>query len=808
MKATISFTLAFSALALSGVGFVCAQKAPLVSYASTPSAHASLLSPSYYEEYLALSAPSDVAATSGYTAIENEKTEGFMAIADGKNVHVFDCADGVYRTYSHGKEVRNLAFYDADTLLFSDSSTKLYKLSLTAFKNGGTAEKLVSQDGDVSCSTFTAHDGYVYYTTTVAGKTTLFSLSMDGAVTRELLSIKNETPLAYDKGALYYVHEREGFVSLLAISPQAQSIQPINVTCFERSVRSMAFVSNLFCMVTEDGDFYSYDFATLKTHEFAADAEIITHETKDFVSVSSNGNTAYTVRKNAVLAYLAESAVFSDHEICAASSSQGRLRDATDLLLHEDKLFIADGGNQRVSVYNVATNAYEREIPTTANSPLMASNGETLLLADSSQATLYDLSKTRYGEVVFTIEDAAIEGNVIGAASVYDCYYLLTDKNYCYALQTSDSDWTYTETQKKLPHFAVALTADVYGSLYVAYNDDGIYRFTEKELLDPSENGVRLVSHLSDVEKLGVDYETNVYALTDGTTVKYTANAQGEYAESARFTPDYHLVNDATPKVCAFTFGVESADAYLLYDGDYIVKTDEWNVPVVNPIPVGNAAQIVFGEQPQSFSAVTVAEDTILIAFDIQALQTATVFPYLAFQRTQTAQRALKLGEEGDYSILVLTDERTGKQSAYLAPSKNCTALEESDYRVRYTEPIAGYVTNDVSLYKFPYLTELLTVGQVVRNSEVKIVGKIYKLDHAYYEIEIPDGNGNVKIGYVPKNYVTFFNGAPPVPSEEIYGEQEADTDAIWRCVYILLGLGAICILVDFLILHKPKQEE
>ena len=94
------------------------------------------------------------------------------------------------------------------------------------------------------------------------------------------------------------------------------------------------------------------------------------------------------------------------------------------------------------------------------------------------------------------------------------------------------------------------------------------------------------------------------------------------------------------------------------------------------------------------------------------------------------------------------------------------------------------------------------------RGAEVKLLGEINKLDHAYYEIEYTAENGETVTGFIPQSYVMPFNGISPETSTVTYGETEDDNDAVWRFTYIILGLAAIGILVDFLLLYKPKNKE
>ena len=117
-----------------------------------------------------------------------------------------------------------------------------------------------------------------------------------------------------------------------------------------------------------------------------------------------------------------------------------------------------------------------------------------------------------------------------------------------------------------------------------------------------------------------------------------------------------------------------------------------------------------------------------------------------------------------------------------------------------------GYLTNEVSLYKYPYLTALLTVQKLDKNAAVTVLGEIDTLDYRYYYVSYTDENGAVKTGYVPKGYVTNFNGAPPDAETAEYGAADTDFDSLWRMCFLLLGCACICVLADYLILHKRKS--
>lgn len=765
--------MALTALSLAGAAGFCMQKqVPLT--AAAASYKTELISPTSYEQYLSLTAPSDVAATDDYTAI-----------ADGKTIYVYDRADGIYRSYVHTDHVSKLVFDEAGNLYFL-SELQLYKLS---------PKTLTVTPMNIVCVNFTIDGDSLYYY--AMSKTVLkrYSLSSGTVNNVELLgSLQDSSPLTYGKDGLYYVCKNGEQYTLYATGKTA------GIAEFSQPLRSMTIANNLFCAVTESGSFYAYNFNSLSDH-----GTPITEAECDYVSVCSNGDSVYAVCGNAVRRYSVEQTAFTDYEICSSSASTHRFNEANQLYLAENRLFIADDGNDRISVYDTEEKSFMGAINSTLPTPFLTSYGETLLVSSSQEAVLYDLSEKEYGTPLLTVSNDELNGNVIGSACVYDRYYLLTSNGYCYTLSKTDGNWTYAETQT-LP-YATAFTADVYGSLYVAYDNGALYRYTEKTFSDANANGEKLLDGLYDVEQLAVDYENNLYALTNGTLTKYALNGTS-YAQTATFTPYYGLVLDESPKLNSFAFGVNDEYAYFLYEGNYLVKSDELQIPTVNPIPVGDAANRVFDTDNRDFTVVTVAEDTILTEFDVGKLQGATEFPYVAFKRCLENTTALKIGEESGYAILVVAEAQAGYKT-YLAVRSACTALSEADYRTSYTgTEKTGYLTNEIPLYKFPYLTDLLSVATLPRGAKVKLLGEVLKLDHAYYEIAYKTENGETVHGFIPQSYVMPFEGISPDVNTVTYGKTEDDKDAVWRFVYIILGLAAIGILVDFLLLYKPKNKD
>ena len=238
-----------------------------------------------------------------------------------------------------------------------------------------------------------------------------------------------------------------------------------------------------------------------------------------------------------------------------------------------------------------------------------------------------------------------------------------------------------------------------------------------------------------------------------------------------------------------------------------MVKTERLQLPTVQSIAVDGADESIFGSQTDGVQVVKIQKNALLIEFDLPSLQNATVFPYLAHKRNATETTALKLAETDKYNAVAVFDETQNQYHTYLVLKTACTQLSAQEYSVVYETGKTAYLTNSVNLYKFPYLCELLTAARLERGAEIVLLGEIGELDHEYYFIAYKTANGETKTGYIPQSYATDFNASPSQMQENGYGNAENNDDAVWRMTYLLLGLAAIAILVDFLILHKRNRD-
>ncbi|MBR2321370.1 MAG: hypothetical protein IKA57_04465 [Clostridia bacterium] len=811
-KRTILSIAALTALSCIGAASLCAKKNPSV-VANADVSNVELLSPESYVQYLPLVAPTDIAVT-----------ENFTAIADGQKIYVYEGnitgnVQGEYRIYTHKEAVSELSFDDNNNLYFL-SEFELYKLPLNALGTPMSATKVES----IVCSGFTIKENTLYYYAMSKNVIKRYSLT-NGAPLEDITltaPLQEYTPLTIDKdGILYYASDRDSAYTIYAVNVTTRTSNA--VITFNEPLKSITIANHLLGVVTKSGIFYTYsnyDLDDSKAENITPITDTSLDETdkNGYMAVYPYEDSIFAIRDNAIRQYSVSKLTFTDFEITSASAAPHRFNSANDVFLAENKLFIADDGNDRISVYNTETQVFETAIPSALPDPYLAAYKDTLLVASTQEATLYNLSAEQYGKSLLNISIEEADCKIIGVACVYDRYYLVTNNNYTYTFTATDNVWNYKKVKNtsKVGVFATAFTADIFGSLYVTYNSGELYRFTEKELTSSSSTGTKIFSGLNNVEKISVDYKANIYALSNGIITKYIPNdpKTEEDNEIQPFTLHYNLVKDDTPLLTSFTFGVEEQTAYLLYEGNYVISSKDLQIDTVETFDIDTAIQTIFDGSNQSFSLVKVLpeqkdEFAILTEFDLNLLQNEPEkFSYIAFDRCDASFTALKLGEEKDYSVLAVGDGNIGYKT-YLVKTKFCETISPEGYHIPYAESNkTGYLTSAASLYKFPYLNTALTVAEMPRGAKVTLLGEIHQLDRTYYEISYTNENGEVKTGYIPTSYINLFDGTAPKAETITYGETEDDTESVGRMLYILLGLGAIGILIDVLLLKKSKETD
>ncbi len=788
MKKLLTAILSFTALSLS-TGAAVALSDNTARADSSNSPKTELLLPSTYEQYLPLVSPSSAAVNPSYTAI-----------ADGNLIYVYDRYAKEYKTYEHSQnaeEKRNLItkieFSEDGKLYFLDAATNLYVLNPVGMQAASLS---------FSCSSFALYGSKIYFLTisndhsqiSVTDLSTLGDLQTYKTVCENLGASPTfalyESKLYYLKNDSYLYEQ-----SLLGGNP-------VFVYEFDRDIASLSLDGNLLFCVDKSGNFFAYSYAELlNSDKNATVSPVYSDESGDYSSLSSFGDYVYAVTDSAVRQFSAYSVRFTDFEISSSSSSQNRLSNAKDLHLSGELLLALDEGNRRVSLYDTSIGASLAPISLPEeffNAKYLSATADTALVANATTALLYDLDDP--SAPLLTLQ--SFKGNLVGATAVYDSYYFVTDQGEYYRLpQTEDPSPTDLESaSKKNTHTLRMLTSDAYGNLYVGAGNE-VYRYDEASFMTAAALGEAILSDLPvSATKLAVDYEQTLYALSDGKLLRFDEEKTSfDMAKSLVYSQD-----SATP-LTSFAFSVEENATYLLYDGNFIAVTDELALPTVKTIPVHGSDEKIFEKANAEFSVVSVKEKTLAVEFDVQTLENAEYFPYLSHELTTERVNALKIGATDEYNVLAILDKATHKYRTWLVLKTACEDLPETDYLDK-SKQFTGYLSNKVNLYKFPYLTELLTVAALPKSGKVTVLGEITRLDYDYYHVAFETENGETVTGYVPKPYVNEFDGSPKQPTKKTLGDSSTG-DAIARLAFILLGLGAVGILIDFLILRKKPDE-
>ena len=767
------FTLAVAAM-LTATGF-CVQKTVAQADAELPSQE-QLLVPVSYEQYLSLNAPMDVAATDNH-----------VAIADGTNIFLFDRSKQLWQTYTNSSVITKLQFGSRDELYFLDGNTnEVCLLQVT--------DPTIATKTGIVCSTFSIRGDVLYYINNSAGMTSIYSAPLTDCLNKTThYSGRMYSPsLSFWTGEIYYVYGTEYLHKLHPATGVSTKVADL-----PEGVISMTISEGTLLCTTEHGEFFAYALSDLASSGNANACTPITKLSNGYSAVSANDNDVYLVRENSIQKYSLEEKALTSYEISAQSDSLHRLDSASEVYLADDKLFIADDNNDRISIYNTATNTFETPIVSDMDTPFISSYGETLLTANAEQAILYSLTEKTYGQVLTSIPAEKVSGNIVGIATVYGSYYIVTDTNYCYTLSEGEEGYTCTETLRKA-HYAEALTSDVNGFLYIL-NDETVYRYTEKSFLAPTEEGVKLCEIPASTKKLAVDYSGNLYALVGNDMRIYKVQEDGQYAHSATATLDNRFVYEASNTPLSFAFGIEENATYILYEGDYVTVSSAFQLPTVRTIPSEGIAEEIASEYTANFSIVQTLPNSLLVQVDIHSASGAEYLPYLGYYRSKTPITALKIGETSDYALLSYRENASSAYKTVLV-AKACQTELEDDYAISYETPKTGYLTNAANGYKYPCM-DLTQVGSFAKNEKVVLLGEITKTDCEYFAVAYGE-----KTVYIPKSHVNLFDGTPPTELTVTVGNTEKDNDAVWRLGYLVLGCAAICVLVDVLILRKKDD--
>ena len=672
------------------------QPSGLTAAASAPAANTdALVYPASYEEYLPLTAPSDTAVSADFTAISEEN-----------KIYVYKRSENVYSLYTHDNnadpdlnKISEMQFSEDGDLYFLDGNQDLYKLT----ENELETRNYEPTKTCFNCSAFTVFSNTLFYTKVTPNvKSVLKATLSDTTSGKTIVDGLTSNPIVtQDAGVLYYTQDEY-------LYKYTETQTKFEIYDFDNPIHSFCVSGNLLCCVLRQdpvdkyGAFFVYDLARLLSSERNEHVEpLFSDQVNDYSSVYCLDGYAYAVGDLSVKQFSLNSLSFTDYEIGASSYSKNRLFNVKNAQLCGSTLISIDnydiGG--RINLFNTKTKAH-RNVPVEIKANLLASDGNTALIANDLQAELYDL-KTGNKLRAFS----AFDGDLHGIAAVYGKYYFMTHRGTFYRAEESNGQWALMKNElSKTSAEPKLLTSDVYGNLYVSYVDGSVYRFTEEQFVDPTHLGEKLDAIIdTNATKIVVDYEGNLYAQTGNVISRHTKTGA-----KTDFSTAKALVYNQTEHTAlsTFAFSVEENQTYLFYNGNFAVSTADLGFKTVKDVPVQTADDEIFSEQSAVFEVVKTWNKALIIHFDIDTLNGAETFPYLSYERTTSEKTALKIGETEEYYVLAELNNETKTYSTFITKKEFCTALDKADYLVTYTaqEQRVGYLTNEIRLYKYPYL--------------------------------------------------------------------------------------------------------
>lgn len=735
-----------------------------------------LLAPSTYQQFLALENPTDVAVCEDYTAI-----------ADGNVIYIYDAAENCYTQFTHEVDgqsdiqnvVQCLGYSASGKLYYADSSSgdNFYQ-----YNPEGEPIKISA----IACNTFVI-DGETLYFSSAAQVLHTTTLTDHNASKVSLGVAAANTSLAFWKNELYFMYH--GAVpTLCKIKPEMGLTTLKQVATFPSPIAHIAIADDVLACTGADGTFYAYNLPS-------ASETLLQVSDKTYTALAAYGEYVYAVCEDSIRQFSTREHAFTPFEICQTSARENRLNGATEVLLVGDTLWIADVGNGRMSAYNTKTNAFIQTLDTDMVPLFLAGDGQTLLLANQTEARVYNVAQEGFGSLLGSF---TFESPLVGATNVYGKYYLTANNHFVHSLTKNEAgEYQLSTVEKAAAGFTPSLlTSDVHGNLYVLCGTK-VLRFNESQFMSALDEGQEVATIEGEVQKLAVDFNRNVYTLSAGQLAAVGGSA----------IPFDTCVYTPTVTLTSFAFGVEENATYLLVNGNHLVKSTRLNLPTMQTIAVNGADAPIFDAQSAPVQAVNVHTQSLLVQFNLNQLNGATYFPYVGYTRNSEAWTALKLGETAQYNLIAFFDEIAGVYNTYLVEKTSCTPLQNEEFLVAYDQGKTAWLSNDVHLYKFPYLTTLLTVDALPRGGQVTLLGEVNGLDNDYYLVSYTNENGETMQGYLPQSYAALYDAVTSPTTQTTVGETEKDADSVMRLIYLLLGFLVICILVDFLLLRKKEEE-
>ena len=737
---SVSFTAAFAEDGTQGSAPQADGKAAL-----------SLLLPETYEQYLELTAPSDI-------AIDDE----YLAIADGNTIYLYDrTAGGAYKTFTYTSNVRSLNFYtyETNTYLYftSDVSSDnpiLYIDCTAADFSGQTA----TQTNINACSSFVINGTDVCFSN---AQKTVYLTTMDdddplnivkpGAANRLFEDSINTVRFSIFQNTIYFFRDKIIYTASFDAENNPESTQW--TTLKQDSISSFAIVDGT-CYYVAAGRFYRQNTQIAQGYDdLAAASNVVLGENRNVFLLCGDSIVEYSVQANAPTGY----------EIAKYSDSANRLSgSAARVSARDGKLLIADTAGDRVLQYD--GNAYTVLCSEAGLAPsLVCAGDDAFAVYGNANLAVYDYEGNLKSETQIA--------GATGIAYSYGDFYCITGSGDT-CVVSAEQGGTTKSGSVGLSN-VTSVCSDIYGNLYVLNENKTVYRFTAEQFTAPPSTMDVAATFSQTVLSVQCAYDGTLYGITQDRILCHTE------ASDAAIPLDFSATvsGGTTATARDFAFDFENGEVYVLSDG-FIVKADlDANAPasLKNIAADGLHAALHGSAADTDGLLVTVPAGSVAVQLDAGAVtQSAAVLPYADYERVESARTGVKICDI-EAGTIVAFYEYTPAASSDAYPEREytlCLILGDTAAAGGYytAQSYGARTTNDISLLRFPTMhvgDSDNAIARLAKGTGVTVLGKVslpasaqggFGLDTDYVYVRA-SVDGETVYGYIPLGY-TVENSA------------------------------------------------
>ncbi len=696
-----------------------------------------LFMPTSYEQYLELTDPSDFVISDKYIAIADKKT------SEKTVLYLFNRAENKYKSYDviTTNTVSSLNFYstdDNDYLFFLETGNLVNYISCKTFSQHEKVDNF-------SASAMYINGNEIYYAIQTSASsnvhfTTITNLSIDTESAKKINSNPIETSnyptfSEYNQNVYFSANNHVYLCLQESMSEKYNTINAINhFIIFGESSNCLIYTTNIVGNILIGAN------------------NTTPLQNKSATVVKYYNGHAYFLTSNGILKYDIENEKFTDYEINKYSASLNRLNAPSDISMYGDKTVIADKGNERVIIYdgeNYVAVTTDKVIPSK-----VCAGANNFIVANGAAIYVYDYS----GKLLNETASININSDVSSATFSIDTYYIISSNGSTYSLD--DKTLTISDAHSPQIENALSITADLYGNVYVLNSTGQITSYPVSSFFsNETAIGTSVARFNSDCKKILVDFNGNIYGLSDSTISIYkngTVSSQNISFEN--------FVYDGENKTArSFAFSLTDGSVYILSDGFIITK--EIGVSTFKNISADELYNSVYQSAPSSNALiVNIPKGSIAVNLNATALNAdSSVLPYLSYERLANDESGIVLGVI-DAGYVVAIYKYTDSSSSATLPSReykiclisaNNAASPTPNTSYFTEEEKTGYLSSNVNLYRRPLMQDFSKIKILERNTAVSVLGKVSLskniIDSDYYFVKLADGN----FGFIPSSFIT-----------------------------------------------------